>query len=313
MPFQIKEPTLQRLAFLSLLCISLPLMSQPENQAAVSALGRIEPQGGVIKLGVGSTPEATTGSILAELLVKEGDYVEAGQLLAVTDSAKVVKALVHKARSELEQAIRASDAAHSKADATCVLADVAAREAGRRADLLSRNLASEEETEQAQGVAEAGAASCTAARSTARVAESAIEVARSQLSLQEMRYERTQLRAPVAGRILHIVTQPGEFIARSGVLELGMVGRMVAIAEVYETDINRVQIGQRAIASSEALAEPLGGKVTFIALKVHKQDEIGTDPAARKDARIIEVEILLDDPQAAETLTNLQVEIIINP
>jgi HlyD family secretion protein len=88
---------------------------------------------------------------------------------------------------------------------------------------------------------------------------------------------------------------------------------MVATAEVYETDINRVRIGQSAEITSDALPAPLSGSVRFIALKVHKQDEIGTDPAARKDARIIEVEILLDDPKAVEHLSNLQVEIIINP
>ena len=38
-------------------------------------------------------------------------------------------------------------------------------------------------------------------------------------------------------------------------------------------------------------------------------DEIGTDPAARKDARIVEVEIRLDDPKAAANLTNLQVDV----
>ncbi len=40
-------------------------------------------------------------------------------------------------------------------------------------------------------------------------------------------------------------------------------------------------------------------------------DVIGTDPAARKDARIIEVEIRLDESEAAAALTNLQVEIVI--
>ncbi len=47
--------------------------------------------------------------------------------------------------------------------------------------------------------------------------------------------------------------------------------------------------------------------------KVQKQDAIGTDPAARKDARIIEVEILLDDAAAVRGLTNLQVDVVIRP
>jgi len=42
---------------------------------------------------------------------------------------------------------------------------------------------------------------------------------------------------------------------------------------------------------------------------LQKLDQIGDDPAARKDARIVEVEIRLDDSKAAADLTNLQVEI----
>ena len=42
---------------------------------------------------------------------------------------------------------------------------------------------------------------------------------------------------------------------------------------------------------------------------MHKLDEIGTDPAARKDARIIEVEIKLDDSAPAASLSLLQVEV----
>ena len=102
-----------------------------------------------------------------------------------------------------------------------------------------------------------------------------------------------------------------QFIGMAGILELGRVDRMYAIAEVYETDIRRVAVGQKARISSDALAEPLTGQVEFIRLKVAKQDEIGTDPAARKDARIIEVEILLDKPDIAAALTNLQVDIVI--
>jgi len=88
---------------------------------------------------------------------------------------------------------------------------------------------------------------------------------------------------------------------------------MVAIAEVYETDIGRVKVGQRATVSSAVLGNDLSGEVRSIQHMVAKQDQLGTDPAARKDARIIEVEILLDDSAAASRLTNLQVDIVIHP
>jgi HlyD family secretion protein len=93
------------------------------------------------------------------------------------------------------------------------------------------------------------------------------------------------------------------------VVELGRVDQMYAIAEVYETDIRNVKVGQKASVKSDALARDLTGTVTRIRPKVQKLDEIGTDPAARKDARIIEVEIRLDDSAAAASLSLLQVEI----
>jgi len=95
-------------------------------------------------------------------------------------------------------------------------------------------------------------------------------------------------------------------------LELGRVEKMYAIAEVYETDIRRVKIGQKASIRSSALSADLSGTVELIRHMVHKQDVTGTDPAADKDARIIEVEILLDDPEPARSLTNLQVQIVID-
>jgi len=58
---------------------------------------------------------------------------------------------------------------------------------------------------------------------------------------------------------------------------------------------------------------PLTGSVRYIRPIVRKQDVTDTDPAARKDARIVEVEVALDDPQRVAGLTNLQVKILINP
>ena len=286
-------------------------VAQDSSQQAVSALGRLEPDGGIIRIAAPSTPQAISGSILAQLHVNEGDYVKKGELLAITDSMQLLQVALDQAETEFELSKLAAEAEQSRADEACVLASVAAREAERRANLLARNLASEEETEQAQGDAEAKAASCTAAQANSRVAESRIDVARTLVTLKQAELQRTFITAPFDSRVLDILVQPGEFIGLTGILELGRVDRMYAIAEVYETDIGRVAIGQKAQISSDALAEVLSGQVEFIHLKVAKQDEIGTDPVARKDARIVEVEILLDKPELAASLTNLQVDIVI--
>lgn len=290
-----------------------PANAQDVEARSVSALGRIEPRGGIIRVGAPSMPQAVSGAILKKLWVSEGDTVSAGQLLAETDAASVLRASLEQAQAELDLAGIAAESAQSKADEACVLAEVAASEAKRRADLLARNLASREEAEQTEGEAKALQASCKAAQSDVRVAEASIEVSRAALRLREAELERTRITAPFDGMVIDLTVEPGELIGADGVLEMGRVDQMVATAEVYETDIARVSIGQRAEIRSDALPGALGGRVESIALKVHKQDEIGTDPAARKDARIIEVEILLDDSRSVERLSNLQVEVIIHP
>jgi HlyD family secretion protein len=117
----------------------------------------------------------------------------------------------------------------------------------------------------------------------------------------------------MSGRVLRIIAYPGELVGLEGLLEMGNVSRMYAIAEVWETDIGRARVGQKATVTSLALPAPLSGTVEHVRLEVRKQDATGTDPAARKDARIVEVEVLLDKPEMVASLTNLQVEVLLHP
>jgi HlyD family secretion protein len=293
--------------------ITLASLAAAQEATQVAALGRLEPRGGVVRIAAPSTPLSLAGSVVAELLVREGDDVEAGQLLALSDAAPALGAAVRVAETELERARQAAEAAQSKADEACVIADVLDREASRRDRLLDQALASQEEAEQARGDAQAQAASCSAARVTARVSEADIEVASARLALRQAELARTRVLAPFAGRVLRITAEPGEYVGPEGILELGRVAEMMAIAEVFETDVRYVTVGQSASVSSDALDGDKTGRVAFIRPKVQKQDEIGTDPAARKDARIVEVGIALDDPGEAMNLTNLQVEVVITP
>jgi len=286
--------------------------SLAQERQAVSALGRLEPEHGIIRVSASSTPEATLGGLLVELLVEEGADVKAGDLLAVTDTAAVMEAQAKEAEVGVEYAEREVEAARSKAMEACVRADVAANEAERRARLHAQGVAGEEEADSARGEAEAMKASCASASTAIRLSETGVDVARARLNRIQTEWQRSLIRAPIDGRVIDIKVRPGEFIGEAGILELARINRMFAIAEVYETDIRWVKTGQRATISSAALEQDATGTVKYIRQKVQKQDEIGTDPAARKDARIIEVEIELDDSGPLAGLTNLQVEVMIH-
>lgn len=284
-----------------------------QEQQAVSALGRLEPVHGIIRVSSSSTPQSILGGLVMELRVKEGDDVSKGDVLAVTDIAPVLEAMVGEAKAGIWYAEKEVEASRSKATEACVRADVAAREAERRARLHAQGVAGEEEADSARGEAEARKASCASASTAVGLSETGVAVAQAHLKRVQAELKRSNVYAPVDGRVIEILARPGEMVTEDGVLELAQVGSMFAIAEVYETDIRRVQTGQRATISSDALEEELGGVVKNIRQKVQKQDEIGTDPAARKDARIIEVAIELDDSAPAAGLTNLQVDVVIHP
>jgi len=117
--------------------------------------------------------------------------------------------------------------------------------------------------------------------------------------------------APKEGRILKIHTHPGERIGEDGIVDLGQTSQMYVIAEVYETDISKVRLGQRATITSNAVTGELKGNVDRIGLLVRQQDTFDTNPTTDADARIVEVKIRLDttSSQKVNSLTNQRVRV----
>jgi HlyD family secretion protein len=139
------------------------------------------------------------------------------------------------------------------------------------------------------------------------------DVARAGLERVQADLELSTVRSPIDGQVLEIHAREGERVGPEGIAELGETTAMYAVAEVYEADIGRVRVGQQARVTSPALPRSLLGRVERIGLKVGKKDVLSTDPVADADARVVEVEIRLDDPEPAASLTNLRVDVVIEP
>lgn len=139
------------------------------------------------------------------------------------------------------------------------------------------------------------------------------DVAVADLRLARAELARVEVRSPIAGRVIEVHARAGERVGPEGIVELGETDAMYAVAEIYETDVVGVEEGASAEITSPALPRPLRGEVERIALRVAKQDVLGTDPAARTDARIVEVEVRLveEDARLVAGLTHLQVEVAI--
>lgn len=156
-----------------------------------------------------------------------------------------------------------------------------------------------------------------AARANSQVSqlEVAVESARQNLALAEARLARTVIRAPRAGRILQITVREGEAIATDGaILDLGDTRQMYAVAEVYESNVGKVALGQPVTVTSRngAFDRELTGTVAQMGWQIFKNDVLDDDPAANADARVMEVKIHLDDSEVVAAMTNLQVDVRID-
>ena len=151
------------------------------------------------------------------------------------------------------------------------------------------------------------------------VQKATAELNKAIANLQEAQQDLnlTYVKAPIASQVLRINAHPGEMVTQSkGVVELGQTERMVAIAEIYETDIRQISLGQQATIISEGgvFDDEIRGEVTHIRSQIGKKDVFATDPTADVDTRIIEVKITLDptSSQKVSQFTNSQVIVKIN-
>lgn len=146
------------------------------------------------------------------------------------------------------------------------------------------------------------------------VAQAELEDASSAVQQAQAQLDMAYVRSPRAGQILKIHTWPGEIVSNKGIVDLGRTDHMYAIAEVYETDISKVRLGQQATITSAGIRGKLQGTVDEIGLQIGKKDVLGTDPVADVDARVVEVKILLNpaDSQRVARLTNLKVKVVID-
>jgi HlyD family secretion protein len=247
---------------------------QPE---AVSALGYLEPAGEVVELAAPSSGIAGSPR-LSQLLVQEGQRVRRGQLLASFDNRPrlqadlaAVNARLQSLQAQIRLQRREVDR-YSRAASTGAASLVLLEE--KRDELVKLEGQWREALAQRQGL--------------------------------EVDLSQSELRAPMEATVLKIHAQVGERPGAKGVMELGASDQMEAVAEVYESDINRVRVGQSVRLTSEngGFSGTLQARVLRISPQVSQRQVLSTDPTGDADARVVEVRLALD-PQGAAQVRNL--------
>ena len=189
---------------------------------------------------------ARTGGRVAEVLVREGDMVEPGQVLVRMDTAQLeaqfarVEADIARAESD----VAAATASIAQSEARLVFAD---QELARTRALVDRGVGTREQLDARISEHRVAEANLAAARASEIAQLRRVDATRAQLREIAIQLDDSELVSTVRGRVLYRLAEPGEVIGGGG-----KVLTLVDLSDVYmefflpSTQAHRVALGSEA-------------------------------------------------------------------
>ena len=248
-----------------------------EISATVRAPAKVQPET-MVKLSANLPGE------VIRLAVKEGDPVRKGQFLLQLDATQY--------QAQLRQSQAALDAAKSNLHLSEVALERSESLLKRKEMLFERKLVSPEEIEIAR-----------TERNTdkARVDVNGEEVARATAAVQSAQdnLRKTVFHSPIDGTVTQLNVERGEIVMigtmnnpGTVVLSIADLRRMKVEADVDETDVASIRLGQTATVKVDALPDTtLSGRVVEIA-NSPKISELGT----QEQQTNFVVDVMIDNP-----------------
>lgn len=217
---------------------------------------------------------ARTAGRLKEVLVREGDYVETGQVVARMDieqlesqrreaEAQLTRARIgiDTAQSLVAQRLAEKNAATATVAQYQVLLQSAQKKLGRSTQLSTSGSVPDQTVDDDRARVDGAAATLDAGKAHVAASEAAITTANAQVmdakavvQAAEATLARinadlrdSELKAPRNGRVQYLVAQPGEIIAAGG-----RVLNMLDVGDVYMTFFLSTENAGRTAVGSEA-------------------------------------------------------------
>jgi HlyD family secretion protein len=216
-----------------------------------------------------------TGRVV-DVRVREGARVKAGDLLIVLDLGDTAVNVerdrhgVESARARLQDLAvgsRQAEVAGAEADVTDKMAalDLAKREMQRQDLLLSKDVGTERDHDQAQTQLERAHAALRISEEKLALtregfrtwqtaqARSEVDKARAQLRQSEIVARESEIRAPADAVVTHRMVEPGQLLAAGQTgMTLALTGRLYVRTFIPETKLGRVKHGQAAQVAVDA-------------------------------------------------------------
>lgn len=201
--------------------------------------------------------KARVGGEVREVLVREGEAVKAGQVLARMDTSEY--------QARVDQARGALLAARGQLN-------IAAQARDNNKALVAKGFISKNAFDNAQ--------------SQYDIAQANVDSARGALAVAQKSLDDTVIRAPISGLVSSRTVQPGEKVSPDNrLLDVVDLRKMEMEASVPTSEIVNVELDQDVLVRVEGLPAPLAGKVTRI------------NPATQAGSRSILVYVQVDNPE----------------
>jgi HlyD family secretion protein len=283
----------------------------------VAGPGRVEPASEDIKIG------SELSGRLKVVNVEEGDAIRRGQVLAELENADY-RAQVESARANviakqvvLRKVINGArrqerdEALSSVSEAKAVMEN-AKSELHRRQELFSAGVVSREEMERYAREADVAQAKYEAAvqqhalvddharEEDQSFAEADLNLAQAQLDEAQARYDKTFIRSPIDGSVLRKHHRSGESVSNSStvpdpILTIGDRKTLRVRVDVDETDVSKVNVGQRAYVTADAFGkQKFWGHVVRVGQQLGPKNVRTDEPTEKVDTKILETLVELD-------------------
>jgi HlyD family secretion protein len=269
--------------------------------SAIGALGTLTPANGLVGI------TGSLGTSVKELLVKQNDIVKAGSVIATFTN----RPLLELEFSAVQVQLAELQANHQQNLKMLGLMRQKAAQDHNRAKVSLKQYLNLSKNAQVRSVRDKRKNDVTDALHAVRVKQSELQqtnvkyqhglnVLQNQLKKAELNLARSQLLAPFSGVVIEVKGRVGA--AAGGVLYiLADLSRMMVKAEVFEGDLRKISVGQKATISSKSLPQKLVGSIKTIGRQIDVARKVAT------------VWITLEKSEIAEKFIGMEVSVNIQP
>ncbi|MEQ1404237.1 efflux RND transporter periplasmic adaptor subunit [Neorhizobium sp. Rsf11] len=229
-----------------------------------------------------------------------GDEVKADSVLAALndDALLLEKSQLEANRAKTEAALAQYKAQVIEAQANL---DDATRQRDRTKRLSQSGTSTVSQLEQAEALVEVRQAQLNAAKQAVAVGESDIKVVDAQIDDVDLKLARTGVKTPVAGVISLRNAKVGAIASGTGnpLFTIIKDGAIELVADLSETDIQKIEVGQKAVVTIAGGRTKIEGRVRLVSPTVDATTRLGS------------VHIVVDDESGARAGMYASADIIV--